>query len=101
MSYSYIINETNEGNTMRVRITAQKIHKTIQNRIGVLSSKYSPSQRIDRRTYDLCCGVHGKFGVMSVKYINEICKALDEAGIQYDDKMKDRKLIVISQFQTV
>ena len=83
----------------RKKITPQKLHTVIRNKIGQLSSKYSPSQKIDRTTYDLYNGFKNHLGIMSGKYINEICEALTEAGIKYNDSKIDKGYILVDKWQ--
>lgn len=75
-------------------ITTQKLHKLIQNGIGVLSSKYSISQRIDRATYDVR-KYNGFIGIMSAKHINEIVEILKNDGLNIDATNVDRGFIKI------
>lgn len=81
------------------KITPQKIHAIIRKKTGQLSSKYSPSQRIDRTTYDVHNRMKYMLGIMSSKYINEICEALDEAGIAYDDSGKGKGFVTLMRIQ--
>lgn len=69
----------------RTKLTTQRLHSVIQAGTGVLSSKYSPSQRIDRTTYDVNTMLKGVYGVMSSKNIKQIAEVLRAAGIQFDD----------------
>ncbi len=82
-----------------MKITTQKIHKIIQNKINVKSSKYSPSQKIDRTSYDLFTKIKGMYGIMSHKYIREIADALIESGLCIDCTDIDRGFIKMKSFQ--
>ena len=42
-----------------MKVTTQKIHKVLQAETGNLSSKYAPSQKIDRRGYDVSTAFKG------------------------------------------
>jgi hypothetical protein len=71
----------------KTRLTPQKLHKVIQAKIGVLSSKWAPSQRIDRNTYDVCVSFRDFIGVMarSEEMILAILEACKEAGFAIYD----------------
>ncbi len=40
----------------KTKLTTQRLHRVIRSKLGVLSSKHSRSQRIDRTTYDVQAG---------------------------------------------
>lgn len=82
-----------------MKITTQKLHKIIQGEIKTLSSKYAPSQKVDRTTYDLLA-FKGFIGVCSSQYINQICKALDDAGVLYDDRGLSKQFVRVPVMQT-
>lgn len=84
---------------MSKKLTTQRLHKVIQEKINVLSSFYSVSQRINRTTYSVNTSLKGVYGVFSTSYLNEICEALDEAGIQYDNSQIERGFIKVRKFQ--
>lgn len=84
-----------ENDGQSYRLTTQRLHRIIQGAIGKKSSKYSPSQRIDRQTYDVHTKAKGVYGVMSGEHIHEIAKVLDEAGISYDGSTIDRGFLTI------
>lgn len=84
---------------MSNKLTTQKLHKVIQEKINVLSSFYSVSQKINRQTYDVYTGFKGVYGIVSADYLNEICEALNEAGIKYDDSQIERGFIKVKKFQ--
>jgi len=81
------------------KITTQKLHKVIQAKLALLSSKYSVSQQVDRTTYNLYTKMKGVYGVFSTKYLKEICEALDGAGIKYDNEKFERGFVVVSKNQ--
>ena len=85
--------------TAKTKLTTQKLHKVIQSKLGVKSSKYSPSQRINRTTYDVSTLFKGFYGVMSSSHIDEICEALDESGIRYNAEGKARGFVEVYKFQ--
>lgn len=81
------------------RLTAQKLHRIIQDRIGQLSSRHSPSQRIDRQTYDVCSRFHGFFGICSAdaNMLSEIREACLDSGLKIDDSEFGRGFIKASK----
>jgi len=81
------------------KITPNKLHKVIQAEIGVLSSKYSVSQKIDRTTYDVCNMMKGILGVTSTKYITQIAEALEAADIEFDNSNIDRGFLTLKRIQ--
>lgn len=84
---------------MANKLTTQKLHKVIQEKINTLSSFYSVSQKINRQTYSIYTGFKGVYGIVSADYLNEICEALDDAGIKYDNSEIERGFIKIRKFQ--
>lgn len=83
-----------------MKLTTQKLHSIIRNAIGVKSSFYSPSQKIDRVTYD----IHTTklfYGVISgtQEYIETIRDAVKDAGLIFDDSEIDRGIIKVKKFQ--
>lgn len=83
-----------------MKITTQKLHKVIQEEVNTLSSLYSPSQKINRNTYDIYIG--GNFyGIMTrdCSLMPGICKSLDAAGIKYDDSEINKGFIKLKKFQ--
>lgn len=83
------------------KLTAQKLHKIIQEKIQVKSSKYSVSQKINRRTYDVVTLFKKFYGVAvsSNVDIQDIIDALTEAGIKFDDSEKERGFVKVWKFQ--
>ena len=79
-------------------LTIQKLHKIIRDNVGILSSKYAPSQKIDRTTYDVK-EFKGFFGVMSSNHINEIVAALEANGLHVDASTSERQFIKIPKNQ--
>ena len=82
------------------KLTANKIHAVIRKEIGQASSKYAPSQKIDRSTYTINSAYQGVFGMLTTQnYIEQICSALDNAGIKYDATKKDKGMLLIPRAQ--
>jgi len=44
-----------------MKVTTQKIHSVMQSATGELSSKYAPSEKIDRKGYDLSTFFKGMY----------------------------------------
>lgn len=84
-----------------MKITTQLLHKVIQEKISVKSSMYSPSQKIDRQTYDIYTGIKGVYGIFTGKpeLMTAICEALDNAGIKYDNSEIARGFVKVAVFQ--
>lgn len=75
--------------------TVNKIHKIIRDHVGVLSSKYAPSQKINRQTYDVK-EFKGVFCVMSGNaMIQEIATALKNSGLNLDESTIDRSFVKV------
>lgn len=57
-----MIIDTNDKITLeKVKVTTQKIHKAIQKTTDNLSAKYKPSEKIDRRGYNVSTFFKGVF----------------------------------------
>lgn len=82
--------------TKSTKVSIQKVHSDIRGLIGEASSKYIPSQQIDRTTYDLK-DYGGFYGIMSAKHAEEISDHLKSEGYKVDDSMIDRGLIKIAK----
>jgi len=82
-----------------MKVTTQKIHTIIQSTIGVKSSKYSPSNKIDRTTYSIFTGISGVYGIMSPQFGGKIAEALIENGINVDTSKINKGLLTIKVFQ--
>lgn len=87
------------GRPARTKLTTQRLHSVIQASTGVLSSQYSPTQRIDRITYDIHTRIKGVYGVLSAKHIEQIAEALRAAGIQFDDSEISKGFVKIPVWQ--
>jgi hypothetical protein len=75
--------------------TVNKIHKIIRDHVGVLSSKYSPSQKINRQTYDVK-EFKGIFCVMSSSVmIIQIALALKISGFKLDESTINRGFVKV------
>ena len=82
------------------KLTTAKLHKIIQKEIGVLSSKYSPSQRINRTTYDVNPRlIKGFYVVFSTTHLESIIDSVKESGIRFDDTQKQKGFIKIPVIQ--
>ena len=84
---------------MKHKITTQKLHKIIRDRIGKKCSKFSLSQKIDRTSYGVCTYMRGVYGIFSGQHIAEIAGALTENAIAFDESKIDRGIIVVEIMQ--
>lgn len=91
--------EQEEQRPARVKLTTQRLHSVIQAALQVKSSLYSPSQRIDRATYDVNTSMKGVYGVFSTKHLADIVLALEAAGISFDKSDMDRGFLKVPVWQ--
>jgi len=84
-----------------MKLTTQKLHKIIQDKIGVKSSEYSISRKINRSTYDITTAFKNFYGVMVSGNVDLqlIITALVDAQIKFDDSEKERGFIKVYKFQ--
>lgn len=80
------------------KLTTQKLHKVIQSGLGQLSSKYSPSQHIDRQTYEVFTMFAGAYVVTSTNHLEEIGEGLAKSGLKFTlDSIKQVLIIPTKQ----
>jgi hypothetical protein len=88
----------NHGKGVVTKVTSQKLHSDVRGFIGQASSKYSPSQKIDRSTYDL--RDYGAFyGMMTAKNeaAKEIAAHLESLGYSVDASGADRGFLKVAK----
>jgi hypothetical protein len=92
-------NAQDNGEKKMKQLSTQRLHGIIRKAIGQKCSFYSPSQRVDRTTYDVNTMFHGFYGVLSCKYMHEIRDAVKAAGLIFDDSEIERGFIKVKRFQ--
>ena len=81
------------------KLTTTKLHSIIRKATGNKCSKFSPSQKIDRTTYDINTMFKGFYGIISGQNIIAIRDAVKEAGLVFDESEISRGFIKVKKFQ--
>lgn len=81
------------------KLTTQRLHKVIQGKINVISSKVSLTQSIDSKTYDVISRLKKAYVVVSVQYIHDICDALRDVGITFEHSQVNKYAILVHKNQ--
>jgi hypothetical protein len=72
-----------EAKTQSTKLTTQKLHSVVRDGIGIKCSLHSPSQRINRTTYDIYSQFKTYYVLTSTQYMEQIQEVLNESGIKF------------------